>query len=120
MTFTGSPETDVTTHVAITPNILYVGTPVALLATENEDGSTNLAPMSSVWALGYTVVLGLGASAQTAVNLAARPDLVINYPDPELWAAVERLAPLTGRSPVPEAKRDRFRFEPDKFGAAGL
>ena len=110
---------DTTAHVSIAPSILYVGTPVALLTTENADGGMNLAPMSSAWALGYTVVLGLGAAGQTAHNLAARPEMVISFPGPGLWPAVERLAPLTGRFPVPETKRDP-RFEPDKFGAAGL
>ena len=33
---------------------------------------------------------------------------------------MERLAPLTGRSPVPEEKRARFRFEAAKFEAAEL
>ncbi|MEU6880420.1 flavin reductase family protein [Streptomyces sp. NPDC046712] len=108
-------------HTAISPNILYFGTPVALLTTANEDGSANLAPVSSTWALGQTVVLGLGRDGQTARNLAARPELVINLPSPGLWEAVERLAPLTGADPVPAAKRTRgYRYEPDKFAAAGL
>ncbi|MCK2220283.1 flavin reductase family protein [Actinomadura sp. ATCC 31491] len=107
-------------HVAIEPSILYFGTPVVLLSTENEDGTANLAPMSSAWALGQVVVLGLGAEGQTAHNLRSRPDVVINLPAPHQWAAVERLAPLTGRHPVPAGKPDGCRFEPDKFGAAGL
>ncbi|MGV9598786.1 flavin reductase family protein [Streptosporangium sandarakinum] len=107
-------------HVVITPNILYFGTPVVLLSTENDDGTFNLTPMSSAWALGSTVVLGLGAEGQGAHNLTARPDVVISLPSPEQWRAVERLAPLTGRDPVPARKRGAFRFEPDKFGAAGL
>lgn len=107
-------------HVVIEPSILYVGTPVALLSTENEDGTSNLAPMSSAWALGDVMVLGIGAAGQTAHNLQQRPDLVINFPSPAQWKAVERIAGLTGRDPVPEAKQDRFRYEPAKFEAAGL
>ncbi|WP_238010996.1 flavin reductase family protein [Dactylosporangium sp. AC04546] len=106
--------------MVIEPRILYFGTPVVLLTTRNADGTANLAPMSSAWALGRTVVLGVGADGQTARNLAERPSLVINLPPPWLWEAVERLAPLTGRDPVPPAKADRFRFEPAKFAAAGL
>ncbi|MEU5646200.1 flavin reductase family protein [Streptomyces milbemycinicus] len=107
-------------HIVIEPSILYFGTPVVLLSTENEDGSFNLAPISSAWALGHTVVLGLGREGQTARNLRSRPDVVINLPAPDQWQAVERLAPLTGRSPVPSTKAKGCRFEPDKFGAAGL
>lgn len=107
-------------HLTITPSILYFGTPVVLLSTENEDGSANLAPISSAWALGQVVVMGLGVEGQTGRNLAARTDLVINLPEPGQWSAVERLAPLTGRDPVPASKGGAFRFEPDKFGAAGL
>jgi flavin reductase (DIM6/NTAB) family NADH-FMN oxidoreductase RutF len=108
------------THLTIEPSILYVGTPVALLSTENEDGTVNLAPMSSAWALGDVVVLGVGVSGQTATNLRARPEVVINYPSPGQWEAVERLAPLTAAQPVPEHKRPRFHHEREKFKAAGL
>ncbi|MFH8869807.1 flavin reductase family protein [Streptomyces griseus] len=107
-------------HVTVTPSILYFGTPVVLLSTENENGSFNLAPMSSAWALGHVIVLGLGAEGQTAHNLRSRRDLVVNLPGPAQWPAVERLAPLTGRTPVPAGKRGSFRFEPDKFAAAGV
>ncbi|MEE1751392.1 flavin reductase family protein [Streptomyces sp. SP18CS02] len=107
-------------HIAIEPSILYFGTPVVLLTTENENGSFNLAPMSSAWALGSTVVLGLGREGQSAQNLCDRPDLVVNLPAPALWPAVERLAPLTGRNPVPPGKPEDCRFESDKFTAAGL
>lgn len=106
-------------HVTITPKILYFGTPVVLLSTENEDGSANLAPMSSAWALGHVVVLGLGSDGQSAHNLAHRPEMVINLPAAHQWQAVERLAPLTGRNPVPAEKRDQFRYEAAKFSAAG-
>lgn len=108
------------THLQIEPSILYFGTPVALIATLNPDGSANLAPMSSAWALGYTVVLGLGAQGQTVANLRRHPECTINLPQAELWSAVERLAPLTGRNPVPEHKQATFRFEPAKFQAAKL
>ncbi|WP_372349200.1 flavin reductase family protein [Streptomyces sp. KL116D] len=107
-------------HLTVEPSVLYFGTPVALLSTENADGTFNLAPMSSAWALGRTVVLGLGADGQSARNLAARPDVVVSLPGPGQWEAVERLAPLTGRNPVPATKPRGCRYEPDKFGAAGL
>ncbi|MFC4060776.1 flavin reductase family protein [Planomonospora corallina] len=107
-------------HLVISPNILYFGTPVVLLTTENGDAGINLAPISSAWALGQVVVMGLARSSQTAHNLMERPDLVINLPAPEQWTAVERLAPLTGRHPVPAEKQGLYRYENDKFEAAGL
>jgi flavin reductase (DIM6/NTAB) family NADH-FMN oxidoreductase RutF len=108
------------THLTIEPSILYFGTPVALISTLNEDGTANLAAMSSCWALGYSVVLGLGCGGKTLANMQRHGECVISLPSPELWANVERLAPLTGADPVPASKQDTFRFEPDKFGAAGL
>lgn len=108
-------------HVAIEPSILYFGTPVILLSTLNADGSPNLAPMSSAWALGYTVMHGLGTSGKTLENLYRERECVINLPDAGLWRHVERFAPLTGHDPVPEWKAAaQFRFEPQKFKAAGL
>jgi flavin reductase (DIM6/NTAB) family NADH-FMN oxidoreductase RutF len=104
----------------IEPKILYFGTPVALISSLNEDGTTNLAPMSSFWALGWTLMLGLPDETKTAENFARHRECVVNLPSPEMWGAVERLAPLTGRNPVPEIKAKQFRFEADKFGVAGL
>ncbi|WP_156724064.1 flavin reductase family protein [Streptomyces apocyni] len=120
MNTTATTATATTDHLAISPSILYFGTPVALLTTENPDGTPNLAPISSAWALGHTVVIGLGGEGRTAANLAERPELVVNLPSADLWPAVERLAPLTGAHPVPAAKRSAYRYEPDKFGAASL
>jgi len=105
---------------AICPNILYFGTPVALVSSINPDGTPNLAPICSFWALGWTVVLGFLSSAQTLDNFRSSPDCVINLPSPDMWRAVERLAPLTGRDPVPEEKASTFRFEADKFRAGGF
>jgi len=106
--------------LTIEPKILYFGTPVALVSSLNEDGTTNLAPMSSFWALGWTLMLGILDETKTKENLARHPECVVNLPSPELWQNVEKLAPLTGKNPVPEIKAKQFRFEADKFGAAGL
>lgn len=58
----------------IQPSILYFGTAVVLLSTLNEDGSTNLTPMSSAWALGHRIVLGLGESSHGLANLSRHPE----------------------------------------------
>lgn len=44
----------------IQPKILYYGTPVILLNTLNEDDTVNITPISSSWALGDCIVLGIG------------------------------------------------------------
>jgi flavin reductase (DIM6/NTAB) family NADH-FMN oxidoreductase RutF len=106
--------------LTIEPKILYFGTPVALISSLNEDGTTNLAPMSSFWALGWTLMLGLLDETKTAENLTRHPECVVNLPAPDLWQKVEALAPLTGKNPVPDIKAKQFRFEADKFAAAGL
>ncbi len=104
----------------IEPKILYFGNPIALVSSLNEDGSTNLAPISSFWALGWTFVLGLLDETKTADNLARHSECVVNLPEPELWQQVENLAPLTGKNPVPDLKAKQFHFEKDKFGASGF
>lgn len=111
--FSGTGE-----HQTIQPKILYFGTPVALITTSSPDGSANIGPMSSVWALGYTVVMGWSTKAQTLANLERERECVINLPGPELMDKVEALAPLTGRNPP--AMPEIFRYESDKFRAAGL
>lgn len=108
-------------HRTIDPTILYFGTPVALISTLNPDGTPNLAPMSSAWWLGWTCMLGLGQLSQTSENLLRTGQCVINLPSDALVSAVDRLALITGRDPVPERKAGwGYRHEPDKFGVAGL
>lgn len=104
----------------VEPKILYFGTPVALISSWNEDGTTNLAPISSFWALGWTMTLGLLDETKTAENLSRHPECVVNLPAPSMWKMVEKLAPLTGKDPVPELKAKQFRTEKDKFAASGF
>ncbi|HET7628025.1 MAG TPA: flavin reductase family protein [Bacillales bacterium] len=107
--------------VVIEPKILYYGTPVVLLSTLNEDGTTNVTPMSSSWALGRRIVLGLGVEGKAVENLNRCGECVVNVADPSLWHQVETLAPFTGRREVPDEKRKLgYRHEKNKFAAAGL
>lgn len=108
-------------HKTIEPTILYFGTPVALISTLNEDGTPNIAPMSSAWWLAWSCMLGLGSMGQTSENLIRTRECVINLPSDREVTHVDRLALTTGRNPVPEKKVGwGYRYEPDKFGAAGL
>jgi len=106
-------------HRTIQPTILYFGTPVALISSLNEDGSVNLAPMSSAWWLGWSCMLGLGAMGQTSANLLRTRECVINLPSVDQVGAVDRLAMTTGKDPVPDKKREwGYRYEANKFGLA--
>jgi flavin reductase (DIM6/NTAB) family NADH-FMN oxidoreductase RutF len=105
----------------IEPAILYFGTPVVLIGSLNEDGSPNLAPMSSAWWLGWRCVLGLARSSKTTQNMLRTRECVLNLPSDDMVATVNRLARTTGSDPVPAAKLIRgYRHEKDKFGIAGL
>ena len=108
-------------HGTIEPGILYFGTPVVLVSTVNEDGSPNLAPISSAFWLGWRAVLGIGTSSQTTRNLLRRGEGVLNLPSDALAPAVDRLALTTGSDPVPRRKHERgYVHVADKFGLAGL
>ena len=108
-------------HRLSDPAILYFGTPVVLVSTLNEDGSANLAPMSSAWWLGKSCMLGFGARSKTPANLRRTGECVLNLPSVHQVGAVDRLARLTGSDPVPTHKVAMgYQHERDKFGAAGL
>ncbi|HLL28857.1 MAG TPA: flavin reductase family protein [Xanthobacteraceae bacterium] len=108
-------------HVTTEPAILYLGTPVVLISTVNEDGSYNLAPMSSAFWLGWRGILGLAATSKTPQNMRRTGECVLNLPSADLVAAVNRLALTTGSDPVPAGKLARgYRYEKDKFGISGL
>ncbi|MFC0550322.1 flavin reductase family protein [Planotetraspora thailandica] len=114
-------STTLPAHTSIEPGILYFGTPVVLISTLNEDGTPNLAPMSSAFWLGWRAMLGLGARSKTAQNMLRTGQCVLNLPSDDLAPAVDRLALTTGADPVPPRKVERgYRFVGDKFGRAGL
>lgn len=108
-------------HRSIDPAVLYFGTPVVLVSTLNEDGTANLAPISSAWWLGWNCLLGFGRRSHTPQNLARTGECVLNLPSAEQVDAVDRLARTTGSDPVPPHKVAMgYRHVRDKFGIAGL
>jgi lysophospholipase L1-like esterase len=76
----GCAERNSSMHRSIEPAILYVGTPVALVSSINPDGSANLAPISSLWFLGWTALLGFDASSQTPRKIQNSGECVLNWP----------------------------------------
>jgi flavin reductase (DIM6/NTAB) family NADH-FMN oxidoreductase RutF len=108
-------------HIVSEPPILYLGTPVVLISTVNEDGSYNLAPMSSAFWLGWRCVLALAAASKTTENMIRARQCVMNLPSEHMVAAVNRLALTTGTDPVPPGKVARgYRYEKRKFEISGL
>lgn len=108
-------------HNTISPAILYWGTPVVLITTENEDGSYNICPMSSAWWLAHRCMLGLAAMSQTTANLLRTKKCVLNLPSQEMTAHINALARTTGSDPVPDWKAAvGYTFVKDKFGHANL
>lgn len=108
-------------HLRSEPAILYFGTPVVLISTENENGTYNLAPMSSVFWLGWRCMLGLSALSKTTENILRTGQCVLNLPSADQVAAVNLLARTTGSNPVPAGKQQKgYRYEADKFRVAGL
>ena len=108
-------------HVSSEPAILYFGTPVVLISTTNEDGTPNLAPVSSAFWLGWRCILGLAAASKTTQNMLRTGECVLNLPSESEVDGVNRLALTTGSDPVPQGKLMRgYQHVGDKFGLAGF
>ncbi|WFU12917.1 flavin reductase family protein (plasmid) [Rhizobium sp. CB3090] len=98
-----------------------MGTPVVLISSLNENGTANLAPMSSAWWLGWGCMLGLNSTSKTVENILRTGQCVLNLPSEKQVGSVDRLALTTGSNPVPSNKTPMgFRYVEDKFGLAGL
>jgi flavin reductase (DIM6/NTAB) family NADH-FMN oxidoreductase RutF len=102
---------------SIEPQILYFGTPVALITTIDAEGSPNIGPVSSAWVLGRTLFIGLECASKTYQNLISQGECVVNIPGSHLFKKVEKIASLTGAWPVPDYKNGRYEYEGDKFAA---
>ena len=101
--------------------VLYFGTPVVLITTRNEDGTPNIAPMSSAWWLNGNAMLGLGNASQTSANIAREGECVLNLPSSDMVGYVDRIAMTTARKEISAYRIEQgYRTERDKFGLAGL
>src|SRR5450432_423740 len=108
-------------HKRSEPEILYFGTPVVLISTCNEDGSFNIAPISSIFWLGWRCIIGISAASKTTHNIIRNRSCTLNLPSVHEVQAVNRLALTTGSNPVPYGKKLKgYRHEKDKFGIANL
>lgn len=108
-------------HVQIEPSILYFGTPVVLITSENEDSSINVAPNSSVFWLGWSCMIGIDATSKTTENIKRTGCCVLNMPSFEMADSVNAVAMLTGSRSVPIHKKILgYRFKKDKLEGSGM
>ncbi|EEQ90018.2 uncharacterized protein BDCG_05138 [Blastomyces dermatitidis ER-3] len=108
-------------HHQISPAILYWGTPVVLITSENTDGTSNIAPMSSAWWLGDRCMIGLSSGAHTSKNILRTKQCVLNLPSEDMTAHVNALARTTGANPTSAWKASvGYRYVKDKFAHAKL
>ncbi|RFU76565.1 hypothetical protein TARUN_5650 [Trichoderma arundinaceum] len=108
-------------HSIISPAILYWGTPVVLITSENEDGSENISPISSAFWLGHRCILGFSIESKTPENILRTGQCVLNLPDDRMTRHVDLLACTTGTEHFSESKKDRgYRYVKDKWACAEL
>ena len=108
-------------HQVSNPSILYFGTPVVLVSTRNSDDTFNVAPISSVFWLGYRCIIGISAVSKTTENILRSKECVLNLPSVDEAKFVNSLALTTGSDPVPPGKLLKgYAHVRDKFAHSGL
>ena len=108
-------------HQLSEPSILYFGTPVVLITTSNLDGTFNIAPISSIFWLGWRAIIGISNLSKTTENIRRTGECVLNLPSIHQAAAVNRLALTTGTFPVPTGKAQKgYTYQAEKFDLADL
>ncbi|KAG9234009.1 hypothetical protein BJ875DRAFT_424736 [Amylocarpus encephaloides] len=117
-------------HATISPAIFYWGTPVILITTQNPDGTSNIAPMSSAWWLRNRCMLGLGVISQSTINVLRTKRCVLNLASDTMADAINALALTTGSPEILTAhpgegykyfkRMNGYEYVPDKFERAGL
>lgn len=108
-------------HSTIDPAILYWGTPVVIVSSLNEDGTSNVAAISSAFWLGHRCILGFASYSKTPKNILRTGHCVVNLPDDSMEKYVNNLALTTGSDPVPEGKLSMgYRSVKDKWATTGL
>lgn len=113
-------KTKKNSFLTVKPKVLYFGTPVALITTIDNDGISNIGPISSAWALGNYLLLGLGCDSKTYQNIIENKECVVNLPSADLHENIEKIARLTGLHPVPDSKKTQYSYHADKFLAGNF
>lgn len=92
-----------------------------MIASENEDGSSNISAISSAFWLVDRCILGFAAESQTPQNVLRSGHCTVNLPEDALVASVNALATTTGM-PKPSASKIArgYRHVKDKWAVAGL
>ena len=106
--------TDIANSQVIEPAILYFGTPVVLIGSTNEDGSPNLAPMSSAWWVGWRCMLGLASNSKSTENMIRTGECVARRSGKDYFRP--GAAPLRF---TPDAGATVFRPEADTMAPDG-
>lgn len=106
--------------LTIKPKVLYFGTPVALITSIDKNGKPNIGPISSLWALGDNLIIGLGCDSKTYQNIIEIKECVVNLPSADLFEKIEKISNLTGLNPVPVNKSEKYRYEEDKFSVGNF
>ncbi len=105
----------------IEPAIMYFGTPVILISTLNEDGTTNIAPISSAWWLGWSCMIGIDATSKSTQNLKRNGQCILNLASGDMAQKVNALALLTGSEQIPLHKKLLgYKYSKNKFKHSGL
>lgn len=108
-------------HSVIDPAILCWGTPVVLITTINEDGSSNITPISSALWLINRCILVLEFNSQGTMNLQRTRQCVLNLPSDEMVPTLNAMARSTGAADITAFKMKLgYRHDADKFKTAGL
>lgn len=94
---------------------------MVLVSTRNDDDTFNVAPISSVFWLGYRCIIGISVKSKTTENILRSKECVLNLPSVKEATFVNRLALTTGSDPVPPGKLLKgYTHVRDKFGHSGL
>lgn len=108
-------------HRLSEPSILYFGTPVVLITSANTDDTYNIAPISSIFWLGWRAIIGISTSSKTTENILRTRECVLNLPSIYQIDAVNRLALTTGSNPVPSGKLQKgYIHVKNKFSISQL
>lgn len=102
------------------PNMFYYGFPIVLLSTIDKEGKANVTPISCSFTIGTNAVIALVKLNKVYHNVMEMPEVVFNFPTAAMWEQVDTIGPYTAQNPVPDAKKDKYKYTDDKFSIGGF
>ncbi|AOG60849.1 hypothetical protein SHELI_v1c09000 [Spiroplasma helicoides] len=97
----------------INSKTIYWGFPVCLITSIDENKITNITPISSIYNVNDTLMIGINVNSKAYANINLNKNIILNIIPENMWSQVENIAKYSSNI---DNKNRLYTNEKDKIG----